>query len=84
MGNQPRLLPCPFCGGPAEVQSMEIGKIRFAVHCPRAGCCLGPQFYFPDDRNARRRAIAAWNMRAPVAPPAPGCCSNGACKDHPL
>ena len=53
------LLPCPFCGGPAEVESKRCG---WRVHCVEPGCCTaGP---YPDDCT-EAEAITAWNRRSP-------------------
>lgn len=55
------LLPCPFCGGPADCSPDEIGSGGQHVPPYFAGCrsCyLG----FSDDENTT--AIAAWNRRA--------------------
>jgi hypothetical protein len=51
------LLPCPFCGGPAEVESKRCG---WRVHCIKPSCyTAGP---YPDDCT-EAEAITAWNQR---------------------
>lgn len=51
------LLPCPFCGGPAEVESKRCG---WRVHCIKPSCyTAGP---YPDDCT-EAEAITAWNHR---------------------
>ena len=68
-----KLLPCPFCGGPANgIVLFKMG----AVLCDDCGYAI--------DRNKASEAIAAWNRRASQATPK-GCgypCGydcNGAC-----
>ena len=54
---QGELLPCPFCGGPAEVESKRCG---WRVHCIKPSCyTAGP---YPDDCT-EAEAITAWNQR---------------------
>ena len=54
------LLPCPFCGGPANgIVLFKMG----AVLCDDCGYAI--------DRNKAPEAIAAWNRRASQAAPAP-------------
>lgn len=51
------LLPCPFCGGPAEVESKRCG---WRVHCIKPSCyTAGP---YPDDCT-EAEAITRWNQR---------------------
>ncbi len=57
------LKPCPFCGGDkARTIFIRDGR-KVACIC---GACGKPEFYGPLDRpDAERRAITAWNTRAP-------------------
>lgn len=49
------LLPCPFCGGEAEIR----GEILLFVRCAECGTRLGEGYYA-----TKAEAIAAWNTRA--------------------
>ena len=49
------LLPCPFCGGKAEI---ERGAVLWAVTCP----CASHVFYGCE--SSRDKTIEAWNRRA--------------------
>lgn len=57
------LLPCPFCGGPAEINSSgDAGRV-WRVHCRRAACdACGPI------RESQLDAAVSWNRpsRAPL------------------
>lgn len=57
----PKLLPCPFCGSPAEI--IMGHRDHFSVQC--TGCRINP---FTFARDAGTGAIAAWNTRAPLPP----------------
>lgn len=64
---EPKLLPCPFCGGEAQ---LDIGKMVFEdaeVSCSSCGM-TGPNFdeQLGSDHN-RHCAIAAWNDRPRLA-----------------
>jgi len=58
MKSKIELLPCPFCGGEAEVAAHGIHEGRFIVRCLTAKC----------NRTYRTEveAIAAWNTRPSV------------------
>lgn len=51
------LLPCPFCGGKAEIDRYTIKPY---VSCTRCGCSM------PDRHQTVEQAIEAWNTRMPV------------------
>lgn len=53
------ILPCPFCGGEADLYRPPVSK-WWRVECDSCGCQTEP---FHDDLAG---AIAAWNTRAPV------------------
>ena len=69
------LLPCPFCGGQAELQN------NGSIWCENAGnterCCnatmLYPAGYMANTpkeitKDIKKRSIAAWNKRTPAVP----------------
>lgn len=56
------LLPCPMCGKKPELLTWRNEKKRtnlFAVKCPK--CRLQTRTYL-----RRKRALLAWNTRAPI------------------
>lgn len=65
------LLPCPFCGSPAELNEfIDIGATSKLVSCSNGGefeddeCVM----YLPSNaayKATKREAIAVWNTRAP-------------------
>lgn len=58
---EPKLKPCPFCGGKAELlDGREISGLDpgFWVTCSQCGA-EGPEY----DSNGRQHAINAWNRR---------------------
>ena len=58
------LLPCPFCGGAAEL----IDNRGTAVRCTNDQCIVWTYYPMPlNDYGHRASAIAAWNTRAPLA-----------------
>ena len=59
-----KLLPCPFCSGPATAWETEGGEMCPSVWCRNSVSC-GGQVCIED---ASRDAIAAWNTRPPAAP----------------
>ena len=59
------LLPCPFCGGKAELDSYENAPPHtdsFRVECPDCEATF-------DYLDTLEKAIAAWNRRTPVPEP---------------
>ena len=61
-GGQPVLLPCPFCGGRAEIAEIETEDLPLWL-----GECLEPPCEaVAPVRPTRDEAIAAWNTRQPT------------------
>ena len=56
------LLPCPFCGGAAEVREWDFPYVRFQARCVECKTTGRTRF------NERAKAIAAWNRRTPPTP----------------
>lgn len=74
MSEEIKLLPCPFCGGEAEIVD---ARLRFLVRCTQCGCANVPKKWHGEfDEDGHRAAsdddvaawkadaIAAWNTRA--------------------
>lgn len=60
---QAALLPCPFCGGPAEIRG-DFGLEQLACSDP-TGECPGSTVHLPcHTAERRRKSIADWNTRA--------------------
>ena len=64
MSDEAKLLPCPFCGGPAQ-ENEAMGECW--VGCANDECCGGQAM-----QARRERAIANWNTRADSAAKAQG------------
>ena len=62
MTDTPELLPCPFCGGAAEVREWDFPYVRFQARCVECKTTGRTRF------NERAKAIAAWNHRTPPTP----------------
>lgn len=58
------LLPCPFCGGEAELVDFDLDSCF--VECRK---CRASQPVLWPKSTSRQDAIAAWNRRAPAIPP---------------
>lgn len=60
-----KLLPCPFCGGEAELHptyDMDTGEMDgYFVICRNKNCTVWPE---TDEYLTEAEAIAAWNTRA--------------------
>jgi len=75
------LLPCPFCGGEAEIVKRDVEpqgdswygqKIEQFPACKTCGCTLFNGYFhsgFWEDGVEPLSAIAAWNRRAPATAP---------------
>lgn len=64
-----KLLPCPWCGGPASVEHLDgkVDPIRYSVGCSAdEPLCMGYQSL--TTFATAREAIAAWNTRPQPAP----------------
>ncbi len=69
------LLPCPFCGGPAECHddekydsSGEFRGFEYLVTCGESHC-YGNAFKLDDVFHSSSHAIEAWNTRpSPTIP----------------
>lgn len=62
MTTAPALLPCPFCGGDAELSHVlaSVGRNYFAVECAdKRGC----RVVVSSRAATEAEAIAAWNAR---------------------
>ena len=60
------LLPCPFCGGEAEiVRAMDKDGRFAAVGCPACGAGSRQHYFVGDD--AVPHVVSAWNRRAHLA-----------------
>ena len=64
MSDEAKLLPCPFCGGPAQ-ENEAMGECW--VGCANDECCGGQAM-----QARRERATANWNTRADSAAKAQG------------
>lgn len=63
----PELLPCPFCGGEAEIEEISeenshTGTAGYAAGCANSECLVYQTF---DKFALRKDAVKAWNTRAP-------------------
>lgn len=61
-----KLKPCPFCGGVADVYSLEetithdkyqLHSVNWTAECSECGCVIGGKYH------TRKEAIKAWNWR---------------------
>ena len=58
-----KLLPCPFCGVPAQARALDTGK--YSVGCQNDHCYVMPDVdEVPYERLSE--VIAAWNRRTPT------------------
>lgn len=64
------LLPCPFCGGPAEIiDDRRPGWFEVRCAADRHSCDVGPSTFCHRDQQT---AIGHWNRRANVTDQARG------------
>lgn len=61
------LLPCPLCGGEAELWPHIAGRNYAAFVACMARCCV----FATASTHTTQQAIAAWNRRTPAAPASP-------------
>lgn len=62
MKNEVKLLPCPFCGGEAEIDSDKIGKGKSLYYAYCKNYCITQYGYY----SSKESAITAWNTRKPM------------------
>lgn len=66
--NEVELLPCPFCGGPAEIiEADEAGPSAYAVQCQTRGCEASSRVAFALGDDVAGILADAWNRRSGVA-----------------
>lgn len=61
--DQPKLLPCPFCGG--EAKAARQGGQEYMVEC-RGACQVHPDVY---SQRSLSEVVDDWNRRAHSANP---------------
>lgn len=74
MSTQLELLPCPFCGGPAQIEAIEtaLDVTRYSVGCNDGeGDCLCQGYQSLTTFARRIDAAKAWNTRSAPAQAAP-------------
>ena len=61
-----KLLPCPFCGGEAEIKNLE-GEVVYVRYkdCMCTGKAFGEYCFEDEKAEAVSKAIAVWNRRVP-------------------
>lgn len=71
---KPDLLPCPFCGGEAEVNSYGEGDYVFTISCENKKCAINPRVSFDEEDRYNGNfdniqdldsLYDAWNTRTP-------------------
>ena len=60
---QPELKPCPFCGGPVSIGTLDEGTTR-AIECAKGSSCISSGLLTGFMKPDQDSAIAAWNTRA--------------------
>lgn len=59
------LLPCPFCGGKAEiVLAEEAGESAFVAQCMTLNCSASSKVIYAIKEDVRELLVEAWNRRA--------------------
>lgn len=59
-GKKIDLLPCPFCGGEADIYSYRRSGPWYRIRCSGDGCPINPMTY---SRRTLEQAAADWNHR---------------------
>jgi hypothetical protein len=67
---EPQLLPCPFCGGEAQLDwDCMYDHYVGCTQCLTVGCTYTARVYTQEEHDrCRANAIAMWNRRVPLAP----------------
>lgn len=63
--SETKLLPCPFCGGEAEVETGSVFMWEHIIVCKNCGASSKMMNGIAPSQ-AREKAINAWNTRKPV------------------
>ena len=62
MSAKVRLKPCPFCGGPALLNSFIVDAV---IGCTYCGCRFGRSFRTKEtDHQILKELVSLWNRRA--------------------
>ena len=56
-----KLKPCPFCGGEAIMENLNVPTYRFRVICNNVKCDVHPNTWL---RRSAKEAAEVWNRRA--------------------
>lgn len=59
--SEPKLKPCPFCSGKADIEILEDDPVYFMIFCTNDDCSASACFGFKSEN--RKSAIEAWNRR---------------------
>lgn len=61
--NEPKLKPCPFCGGEPRIELIFGGS--YAVKC-RCGAYMDAGSYLDDNETQKAKSARAWNKRMEI------------------